>query len=83
MDISLDHMSGVSSVQWALEKIDIEFDKYLASQVLDVVKSIGEKGKTVGLNELHYIVQWCKDPPDSKHITSKHKQKKYSNFVIN
>ena len=61
MDISLDHMSGVSSVKWALEKVGVEFDDALASRVLEVVKSIGQKGRTVGLGELRYIIEWSKE----------------------
>ena len=61
MDISLDHMSGIASVKWSLERIEIDFDDNLAFQVLEVVKSIGQKGRTVGLIELPYIVEWCKE----------------------
>ncbi|MCG8605549.1 2-isopropylmalate synthase [bacterium] len=59
MDISLDHMSGISSVRWALDKIEVEADNGLSKQILDLVKSIGKKGRTVGLNELPYVVEWC------------------------
>lgn len=60
MDISLDHMSGLSSIQWALEKIEVDPDINLSKRVLDEVKSIGRKGRTVGLSELPYIIEWCK-----------------------
>ncbi len=66
MDIALDHMSGLSSVVWALEKIGVELDKHLAKNVLDIVKSIGQKGRTVGLAELPFIVEWCREYPESK-----------------
>ena len=58
-DISLDHMSGISSVKWALDRIGVEFDTQLAAQVLTLVKSVGQKGRTVGLCELPLIVEWC------------------------
>jgi 2-isopropylmalate synthase len=60
MKVSLDHMSGISSLQWALEKIDIELDMEQLSDVLDVVKTIGQKGRTVDLTELKHIVEWCR-----------------------
>jgi len=66
MKVSLDHMSGISSVQWALEKLSIDFDKELALKVLDVVKSIGQKGRMVDLPELKHIVEWCKHHINSK-----------------
>ncbi len=59
-EIALDHMSGISSVLWALEKIGAEFDKKLATKVLDTVKSVGQKGRTVRLSELPHIVEWCR-----------------------
>lgn len=60
MDICLDHMSGLSSVQWALERIGVESDSVLTQQVLQMVKSVGQKGRAVGLHELPHIVKWCK-----------------------
>lgn len=66
MKVSLDHMSGLSSVQWAFEKLSIDFDRDLALQVLNAVKSIGQKGRTVDLTELKHLVTWCKTPSKSK-----------------
>ena len=60
MKVSLDHMSGISSLQWALEQVDIELDMEQLSDVLQVVKSIGQKGRTVDLTELKHIVEWCR-----------------------
>jgi hypothetical protein len=51
-------MSGVSSIQWALEQLKIELDRDHTLRVLESVKSIGQKGRTVDLTELNHIVQW-------------------------
>lgn len=59
MEVSLDHMSGLSSIQWALEQLNIELDKEHTQQVLETVKSIGQKGRYVDLEELRHIVEWC------------------------
>ena len=58
MEVSLDHMSGISSIQWALEQLNIELDKEHTRQVLETVKSIGQKGRSVDLEELRHIVEW-------------------------
>ena len=60
MSVSLDHMSGLSSIDWALEKLSIDVDGPLKLQILEHVKSIGQKGRTVNLSELKHIVDWCK-----------------------
>ncbi|MCH8075339.1 MAG: 2-isopropylmalate synthase [SAR324 cluster bacterium] len=60
MSVSLDHMSGLSSIDWALEKLSIDVNGPLKSQILEHVKSIGQKGRTVNLSELKHIVEWCK-----------------------
>lgn len=59
--ISLDHMSGIASVRYALKQIgETDVDKELAQRILEKVKSVGQKGKTVDLTELKHIVKWCK-----------------------
>jgi 2-isopropylmalate synthase len=63
MKVSLDHMSGISSLQWALEKLEIELDKEHLPKILNIVKSIGQKGRTVDLAELKHIVEWCQKHP--------------------
>ena len=63
MEVSLDHMSGISSVQWALEKLNIELDNEMIIQILNQIKAIGQKGRIVDLNELKHIVDWCKKHP--------------------
>lgn len=60
MEVSLDHMSGVSSIQWALDQLQMEYDQELVYEVLEVVKSIGQKGRIVDLSELSHIVKWCR-----------------------
>jgi 2-isopropylmalate synthase len=59
MKVALDHMSGLSSIEWAMEQLEIEYDNSLAEQVLAVVKSIGQKGRLVDFTELRHIVEWC------------------------
>lgn len=60
--ICLDHMSGLSSVRYALSEIgETDLEDALASRILDKVKAVGTKGKTVDLSELRYIVNWCKE----------------------
>jgi 2-isopropylmalate synthase len=60
MLVSLDHMSGLSSVEYALERVGVEADRELAMQVLVEVKRVGEIGRTVSANELRDIVSWCR-----------------------
>jgi 2-isopropylmalate synthase len=52
---SLDHMSGMASVRYALRQIEEPED--LAPVVLDAVKAVGRKGKVVELPELRHIVE--------------------------
>jgi len=59
MEVSLDHMSGLSSVRYALDAVGVEHDAELAGEVLVHVKRVGEVGRTVGEAELRDIVRWC------------------------
>jgi 2-isopropylmalate synthase len=63
MGVSLDHMSGLSSVQWAIDKLEIEVDPEMLNKILDIIKSVGQKGRTVDLTELGHIIDWCKKHP--------------------
>lgn len=63
MEVSLDHMSGLSSVQWAIDKLEIEVDREMLNKILDIIKSIGQKGRTVDLAELGHLIEWCKKQP--------------------
>jgi len=65
MCIALDQMSGLSSVKWALEQIQVEPEIGLAKRVLGVVKQTGHRGKSVNLSELRYIVDWCNEQADN------------------
>lgn len=64
MLVSLDHMSGLSSVQYALHKIgqeDAAGDAELVQAVLAEVKKVGEVGRTVRRSELSDIVSFCRN----------------------
>lgn len=62
MRVSLDHMSGMSSVQYALEQIGEDpGDLGLVESVLVEVKRVGETCRTVGQGELRDIVRWCRN----------------------
>jgi 2-isopropylmalate synthase len=63
--ISLDHMSGVSSARFALSHIgETSLDEAMVLKILDKIKSVGTKGKTVDFAELRFIVDWCKEHKD-------------------
>jgi 2-isopropylmalate synthase len=68
MEVSLDHMSGLSSVQWATEKLGVEIDKEMSYRILDIIKSIGQKGRTVDLTELRHLIEWCKKHPATEKL---------------
>jgi len=60
--ISLDHMSGVSSVKFSLKQIgEADADDELIREVLNNVKTIGQTGKVVDSEELKYIVRYLKE----------------------
>ena len=61
-EIVLDHMSGISAVQFSLEQIgEIATDKDLTQRVLKKVKEVGQTGRTVDYQELKYIVRYLKE----------------------
>lgn len=61
-EISLDHMSGLSSIKYSLEKIGEDgLKEDIISEVLSKVKDIGQKGRCVSLSELKYIVRSLKE----------------------
>ncbi len=66
MTVALDHMSGISSVQWALDKLGLEYTTDLLKRILAHIKQIGQKGRTVDLHELKHLVEWCKKHPLKK-----------------
>lgn len=58
---SLDHMSGIASLKYALSLIsESELSEELQLEVLTEVKNIGQKGKVVELTELPHIVHFIK-----------------------
>jgi 2-isopropylmalate synthase len=63
MEVALDHMSGLSSVEWAMDELQIEWDRSLAEQALKIIKSVGQRGRTVDFAELKHIVEWVTRHP--------------------
>ncbi|MBT4823932.1 2-isopropylmalate synthase [Candidatus Woesearchaeota archaeon] len=62
MRISLDHMSGISSLKYVLKKIgETELNDDLINQVLEIIKSVGQKGKIVRREELKIIINLIKN----------------------
>lgn len=58
---SLDHMSGIASLRYALKLIEEEsLDEAHQMDVLSEVKSVGQHGRTVDLAELKHIVDAVK-----------------------
>ena len=58
---SLDHMSGIASVKYALDLLKIkDLSPELQLEILSDIKSLGQKGKVVELNELPDIVAFHK-----------------------
>ncbi|MFA7227766.1 MAG: 2-isopropylmalate synthase [Melioribacteraceae bacterium] len=58
---SLDHMSGIASLRYALKLIDeTTLDEEHQMDVLKEVKSVGQRGRTVDLAELKHIVDAVK-----------------------
>jgi 2-isopropylmalate synthase len=58
---ALDHMSGIASLRYALNLIDENnLDEDHLQSVLAEVKSVGQRGRTVDLEELKHIVDAVK-----------------------
>lgn len=58
---ALDHMSGIASLRYALNLIDeVNLDDEHQQAVLAEVKSVGQRGRTVDLEELKHIVDAVK-----------------------
>jgi isopropylmalate/homocitrate/citramalate synthase len=61
--VSLDHMSGRSSVLSRLEDIGVlNPDRMLVETVLQRVKEIGQSGRTVADDELEQMVRYIRSP---------------------
>ncbi len=68
---SLDHMSGIASIKFALKILDItDLLPEEELQILEEVKKIGQRGRTVELSEIPLIVDSIKH---SKHFYKKTK----------
>ncbi len=60
--IALGHMSGISSIKYALSKLgESDLDETVLKMVLDKVKTVGKKSRIIDQNELRHIVDWCKE----------------------
>jgi len=58
---ALDHMSGIASLRYALNLIgENELDEQTQFDILQEVKSVGQRGRTVDLAELKHIVDAVK-----------------------
>ena len=69
---SLDHMSGIASLRYALHILKIDdLDEEIQLEVLQQVKSLGQKGKVVELSELPHIVSYTKQNKKHSKIKSK------------
>jgi len=67
---SLDHMSGIASLRYAFSLLGIDnLNKELELDILGEVKSLGQKGKVVELNELPHIIDFAKQ--NKKHAKAK------------
>jgi len=60
--IALGHMSGISSITYALDKLgESDLDEIVLKMVLDKVKAVGKKSRVIDQDELKHIVDWCKE----------------------
>lgn len=67
---SLDHMSGIASLKYAFNILKIDdLSEDIQNDILLEVKSLGQKGKVVELNELPHIVEFAKQ--SNKQILAK------------
>lgn len=58
---ALDHMSGMASLNYALNVIGLnDLDEELKREVLKEIKILGQKGRIIDLSELPHIVEVCK-----------------------
>lgn len=65
---ALDHMSGIASLRYALNIIgETELDEQIQYDILQEVKSVGQRGRTVDLSELRHIVDAVKHHQTYKH----------------
>lgn len=61
-EVALDHMAGMSSLEYSLQQIGEEnLDRSLLKNVLAYVKDIGQTGRTISLEELRLIVNYIQN----------------------
>jgi 2-isopropylmalate synthase len=60
MEVSLDHMSGLTSIKYYLKFLGLDSDDYIQNELLHIVKKIGEKGRTVSMDEFIHLYEWLK-----------------------
>ena len=72
-NFSLDHMSGLASIRYALELLEMEADTELENDILSEVKIVGQRGRTVDLEELTHIITYLKQT--SKKVKAKRSQR--------
>ncbi len=59
-EVCLDHMSGGASIDYGLRQLGIqEVDPETRRRLLEEVKAIGQKGRTVSTEELAHLVKFC------------------------
>lgn len=65
---ALDHMSGIASLRYALNLIgETDLEEQVQYDILQEVKSVGQRGRTVDLAELKHIVDAVKHHQTYKH----------------
>ena len=61
--VCLDHMSGGASIDYGLQRLGVgDIDAETRTRLLAEVKAIGQKGRTVSLEELSHLVAFCSAP---------------------
>jgi 2-isopropylmalate synthase len=59
---ALDHMSGIASVRYALHLLGITAgDRDFETSILEEVKAVGKRGRTIDLEELAEIVEFHRE----------------------
>jgi 2-isopropylmalate synthase len=67
MEITLDHMSGISTVEYALKQLgEDKVENGILKEILMRVKQVGQTGKTVDLDELKLIMNWVRETEKGK-----------------
>jgi len=68
---ALDHMSGMASLNYALKLIDQnDLDDELKKDILQEIKTIGQKGRLIELSEIPHIIEVCKHHKHYKQLAN-------------